>query len=186
MKNKNALIIGAGALIIVVIAVIALIFGYLANKPTAQAGSVYSDSTILSSYYNSATTTTKSLSDMYGFSLGDAESLLNDKPAWKAYSFELEVKNKSKESISVFAFEINNNGKDDIWLQTTPKENIEIISGNTQTILITVLAKGRDVSAENAMQEIKKFNVKIVYSKTPTISSDGRESIETSKTIRVK
>ncbi|HZK39781.1 MAG TPA: hypothetical protein VFD23_06480 [Clostridia bacterium] len=185
-KNKKAVLVGAAAVIVAVIVVAALIFTYVANKPTAQSGSVYDGSSVLSLYYDSTATTAKDLSDMYGLSIGDAESLLNDKPAWKAYSFEIEVKNKSKETISLLAFETKNNGKDNVWLQTAPDEKIEIIGGNTQKILLTALVKGRDISAETAMQEIKKFNIKIVYSKNPTVSEDGKESIETSKKIRVK
>ncbi|NLX92305.1 MAG: hypothetical protein GXZ02_00310 [Clostridiales bacterium] len=185
-KNKKSLLIGSAAIIIVVVVIVALIAGYIAGKPTAQAGSVYDGSSVLTSYYNSTTTTAESLSEMYGFSTGDAESLRNDKPAWKAYSFEVEVKNKSKEPISISAFDVKNNGKDNIWLQIKTAEKIDIIAGNTPTILITALVNGREITAETAMQEIKKFSIKIMYSKTPTTSPDGKESIETSKTIRVK
>lgn len=185
-KNKKPLLIGSAAIVIVVVVIVVLIAGCFAGKPTAMAGSVYDGSSVLTSYYNTATTTTQNLAEMYGFSTGDAESLRNDKPAWKAYSYEIEVKNKTKESITIAAFDVKNNGKGNIWLQIKTAEKIDIIAGNTQTILITALVNGREISAETAMQEIKKFNIKIMYSKTPTTSPDGRESIETSKTIRVK
>lgn len=189
MKRKNSLIIGAAAIAIVAIAVFALIFGYIANKPTAQAGPVFAGSTLYDSYYDPGATTSKSLSDMYGLSFAQAESLLNNKPEWKAYSFQIEVKNKSKEPMSVIAFEVKKNGKDDIWLQTAPDEKIEILAGNTNTISVTALVMqslSQEVPDETAMQRIKKFDIKIVYSKIPSTTPDGRESIETSKTIRVK
>lgn len=185
-KNRKMLLIGSTAFVIVVIAAVALIVVCVAGKPTAKAGSVYDGSSVLTSYFKDPTYTPEKLTDIYGFTAGDAESLINDKPAWKAYSLEIEVKNKTKESISIFAFDVKNNGKDNIWLQIKTDEKIDIISGNTQTILMTALVNGREIAAETAMQEIKKFNIQIKYSKTPTTSPDGRESIETSKTIRVK
>jgi hypothetical protein len=185
MNKKNMLIIASGAIVIFLIIIIVVIANALSSRPTAKAGSVYDGTSYLQAYQSSGTAL-QDLPEIYGFSQDAAESVLNNPDEWKAYKFEVAVNNKSKETITLNSYSIKKNGKNDVWVSTVAEPKVNIIGGNTETISIVVLVMGKDVTAEDAAQAIQKYSVKIVYSATPTISQDGKESIEKSKTITVK
>lgn len=185
MKNRNKLIAAAAAAAILII-IIVIISALAGNKPTAKAGSVYDASSTLATYRTNSDWALKNLTEIYGFGSADADSVINGKEEWKAYSLDVEVNNKSKDDITIYKFLVEKNGKNDVWVSTVANGEIGIVSGNKEPIGITVLVKGKDVSAEDAAKAIKKFNIKIDYSKTPTENKEGVESIENHKTINVK
>ena len=175
------------ALIVAIIAIISIICAIaIHNRPTATAGSVYPDEPSLQTYYDNQQYALKTLPVLYGFNNEQIQSVLNDKGVWKAYTLEVAVDNKSKDNITIYSFEVKNNGKNDVWISKVSNGDIGILSGNKETISISALVKGKDVSADDAAIAIKKYSIKIVYSKTPTPNSEGVDSIETHKTINVK
>ncbi len=187
MKNKNKFIIIVTALVVAIIAIISIICAIAAhNRPTATAGSVYPDAPSLQTYYNNQQYSLKTLPTLFGFTDEQANSVLNDKGLWNAYTLEIAVDNKSKDNITIYTFEVKNNGKNNVWLSTVSNGDVGIVSGNKETISISALVKGKDISADDAAKAIKKYSIKIVYSKTPTENSEGVDSIETHKTITVK
>ncbi len=184
MKNKKIILIASGVLAIVLIIAIAFIFVTISNRPTAKANSVYSGTAYLVSHRSSGTAL-QDLTDVYGFSTETAESVINRPDEWKAYKLEVEVNNKSKDSISVNAFKVKDNGKDEVWVSTVAEPRVDIIGGNTEIISIFALVRS-SITAEDAAKAIQAYKIKVVYSATPTISKDGKQSIETSKIISVK
>lgn len=185
MNEKKLFLISSGAIAVIVIILAVAISIAVGNKPAAKAGSVYDGASYLQDYRNSGTAL-QDLPKIYGFGKEAAESVLSNPDEWKAYKLEVSVKNKSKENITVNSYTVKGNGKKDVWVSTVPEPKINIIGGNTKTISIVVLVRGADVSAEDAAQAIQKYKIKIVYSATPVISTDGKESIEKSKTITVR
>lgn len=186
--NKKTLKITIVVLVpLLIIAVLTtVIAGVFGKRPSANAGSVYDGTALLEDYYKNPGTAVKKLTEHFGISSLDAESVLNEKEEWNAYSLEIEVNNKSKDAITLYTYEVKNNGKDNIWLITVATPEIEIISGNKQNISVMALVKGKDFSAEDAADAIKKYSIKIDYSKTPVKNDAGVESIERHKTIKVK
>ena len=181
---KTAIVILVPLLVIAVLATAAAkVFG---SKPSAKAGSVFDGASLLDVYYSHPGTALKDLEKDFGLSPENAESVLNAKTEWKAYSLEIEVDNKSSDDITLYAYDVKNNGKDNIWLITVADPEIAIISGNKQTVALTALVKGSDVSAQDAADAIKKYNIKIDYTKTPVKNDAGVESIERHKMISVK
>lgn len=185
MKSKNFVVIASGVAAIIIIVLAAVIYIAISNKPAAKAGSVYDGTSYLTAYRSSG----KALQDLpaaYGFGKDTAESVLNSTDEWKAYKLEVAVNNKSKDNITVNSYTVKGNGKNDVWVSTIAEPKVNIVGGNTETISIVVLVRGKDITAEDAAQAIQKYSIKIVYSATPTISTDGKESIEKSKTITVR
>ncbi len=186
--NKKAAKISI--LILVPLLIIAIlttvITGIFGRRPSAKAASVYDGTALLDVYYKNTSTAVNKLTKMFGISSLDAESVMNDREEWKAYSLEIEVDNKSKEDITLYTYDVPNNGKDNIWLITVADPEIEIISGNKLKISVMALAKGKDITAADAADAIKKYIIKIDYSKTPNKNDAGVESIERHKTIKVK
>jgi len=185
MKNKNFVIIASGVAAIVLIILAAVIFIWVSNKPAAKAGSVYDGASYLTAYRSSGTAL-QELPEIYGFGTDTAESVLKNPDEWKAYKLEVAVNNKSKDNITVNSYSVKGNGKKDVWVSTVAEPKVNIIGGNTETISIVVLVRGKDMTAEDAAQAIQKYSIKLLYSATPTISMDGKESIEKSKTITVR
>ncbi|MEI6578329.1 MAG: hypothetical protein WCN92_02565 [Eubacteriales bacterium] len=186
MKNKKAFAISASVIVIAIAATIAVFFVIAAGRPTAIGGSVYKDSLLLQSFYDYPQSISRILPTTYGLTDEQSKSVLNDKGEWNAYTLDVAVNNKSKDNITLYTFEVKNNGKNDVWISKVANNSAGIVSGNIETISISVLVKGKDVSAETAAAAIKKYSIKIGYSKTPTKNSQGVESIEKHKIINVK
>lgn len=183
-KHKIPLLIGAvGVVLLALVITIAALTG---NKPVAARGAVFPDNFTLETFRGNAyEDPVQTLKNNYGLTEEQANSLMNDEDEWHAYTLEINVENKTKDGITVYALDVRRNGRNNVWLSTDTGEP-KIGRDNTSTLYVSAIVKGKDIAADTAADRIKGYSIKLEYSITPTTNRDGVESVETRKEIKVK
>jgi hypothetical protein len=183
-KHKILILIGAiGVVLLALVISIAVLTG---NKPVASRASVFPDNFTLETFRGNAyEDPVQTLKSTYGLTEEQASSLINDEDDWHAYTLEINVENKTKDGITVYALDVRRNGRNNVWLSTDTGEP-KIGRDNATTLYVSAIVKGKDVPADTAANRIKGYSIKLEYSVTPTTNRDGVESVETRKEIKVK
>ena len=97
---------------------------------------------------------------------------------WLTYEQLITIYNDSSESITVYGFEVENNGKNGVYLSTSAGGELSIAPGGHGPATFSVFCDNGDLSTDEAKELAEKFDVKVIYSKTPTEYDDGTESVE--------
>lgn len=106
---------------------------------------------------------------------------------WLAYEQIIILKNAGDEDLTIYGFEVKNNGKNGIYISTNLGGELGIAAGALEpaTASFSVLCSDGELSSEEVMELANKMEVSVVYSKTPTEYNDGTESVEETKTAPV-
>lgn len=106
---------------------------------------------------------------------------------WLAYEQIIILKNAGDEDLTIYGFEVKNNGKNGIYISTNLGGELGIAAGALEpaTASFSVLCSNGELSSEEVMELANKMEVSVVYSKTPTEYNDGTESVEETKTAPV-
>ena len=97
---------------------------------------------------------------------------------WLVYSQSHTIYNNSADSITVYGFDVNNNGKNGVYLSTSTGGELSIAPGGYGPATISVFCDNGDLSTDEAKELVSKFDVKVLYTKTPAEFDDGTESVE--------
>lgn len=116
-----------------------------------------------------------------------ANSFFEHPEDWLAYEQIIEISNKSEENITVYGFEVKDNGKNGVYISTDLGSELGIAAGTSSPVSasFSVLCNNNDLSNDEVKALADKMEVKIIYSKTPTEYEDGSESVEESKTAPI-
>jgi len=117
----------------------------------------------------------KILGSMYGFTGKEVESVLNDIDSWTAFVLEVDVENKTGGPVTVYSYEIPDNGKDKIWICTVSDGEIGIPDGTAEKVYITVLVNDKNTGEKQIEETIKGYGIRLVYSPSPEIDAQGNE-----------
>lgn len=106
---------------------------------------------------------------------------------WLAYEQIIVLKNISDENLTIYGFEVKDNGKNGIYISTNLGGELGIASGALEpaTASFSVLCSDGELSSEEVKALADKMEVSVIYSKTPTEYNDGTESVEETKTAPV-
>lgn len=106
---------------------------------------------------------------------------------WLAYEQIIVLKNVSDENLTIYGFEVKNNGKNGIYISTNLGGELGIASGALEpaTASFSVLCSDGELSSEEVKALTDKMEVSVIYSKTPTEYNDGTESVEETKTAPI-
>lgn len=106
---------------------------------------------------------------------------------WLAYEQIIILKNAGDEDLTIYGFEVKNNGKNGIYISTNLGGELGIAAGALEpaTASFSVLCSNGELSSEEVMELANKMEVSVIYSKTPTEYNDGTESVEETKTAPV-
>ncbi len=97
---------------------------------------------------------------------------------WLVYGQSITVFNDTAESIRVYGFEIENNGKNGVYISTSTGGELDIAPGGNGPASFSVFCENGDLTTDEAEELVSNFKIKVLYSKTPTEFDDGTESVE--------
>lgn len=122
------------------------------------------------------------------YAMGDATAaeFYEAPEEWLAYEQIIEISNNSEESITVYGFEVENNGKNGVYVNTNLGTELGISPTGVAPASFSVLFSNGDLSTDEAKALVDELKIKVVYSKTPAEYDDGSESVEETKTALIE
>ena len=104
---------------------------------------------------------------------------------WLAFDQIITLKNQSDKDLTVYGFEVKDNGKDGFYVCTKVGGEIGMVPGASGTSSFTILCENGELSVDEAKAAIDKMEIKAIYSRTPEEFDDGTESTEETKTVEI-
>lgn len=116
-----------------------------------------------------------------------ANSFYESPEEWLAYEQILELDSNSENDLTIYGFEVKDNGKNGIYISTNLGVELGIAAGASEpaSASFSVLCSNGELSSEDVKALADKMEVSVIYSKTPTEYADGSESVEEKKTAPV-
>lgn len=190
MKNKKMIII-----IVAAVAAAALLVGAgvligmnIGEKPEVTEGTVYAERGDFIEDYNFLARLaqhperyTDTLSEAYEMDVKTVESFYECPENWLLYQQNISIHNESNETITVYGYEVKKNGKNGVYISTKSGGELTIAPGETGADALTALCDNTDISTDEAKALVDDFEIKVIYTKTPTENDDGTESVEETK-----
>lgn len=186
MKKKKLAIIIAAVIAFVAIAAAAGIGTYfiMENKNNDDSGvtavteDFVEDTLLLERVAQHPERYTENLINEYEMSEKKAQEFYECPEEWLVYGQSLTIYNNTAENITVYGFEVENNGKNGVYLSTSTGGELAIAPGGHGPATFSVFCENGDLSTDEAEELVSNFKVKILYTKTPTEFDDGTESVE--------
>lgn len=189
MKNKKIIITVAAVIAFVAIAAGAgILASHIANNSNndetvvAITEDFNEDTLLLERLAMHPERYTENLINEYKMSEEKANSFYDCPEEWLLYSQSITIFNNTADNITVYGFEVENNGKNGVFLSTSTGGELAIAPGGNGPASISALCDNGDLTTDEAKELVSKFKIKIIYSKTPTEFEDGTESVEETKT----
>lgn len=126
------------------------------------------------------------LANEYAMGEAKAAEFYESPEEWLSCEQIIEITNNSTESITVYGFEVENNGKNGIYVNTDIGGELGISPGGTGPASFSILYENGDLSTDEAKALLDELDIKIVFSKTPAEYDDGSASVEETKTAAVE
>lgn len=122
-----------------------------------------------------------SMSQLYTMPEEMVDNFFEAPENWLAYEYMINLKNTGDEPISIYKFEIDGNGKNNVYLANQFGGELGLAAGAEYTISISVLCSDGDLSTDEVKAAVDKTDISVVYSKQPIENDDGTESVEETK-----
>ncbi|MBQ2903261.1 MAG: hypothetical protein IJE48_02575 [Clostridia bacterium] len=126
------------------------------------------------------------LANEYGMGEALAAQFYEAPEEWLAYEQIIEVTNNSEEGITIYGFEVKDNGENGVFVNTNLGADLGISPGGTGPASFSVLFSDGELSTEKAKALLDEMEIKVVYSRTPAEYDDGSESVEATKTAVIE
>lgn len=127
-----------------------------------------------------------SLVNDYAMGEAMADKFYESPEEWLACEQIIEITNNSTESITVYGFEVENNGKNGIYVNSNIGGELGISPSGTGPASFSILYENGDLSTDEAKALLDEINIKVLYTKTPVEYDDGSESVEETKTATIE
>lgn len=124
---------------------------------------------------------TENLINEYEMSEKKAQEFYECPEEWLVYGQSLTIYNDTADSITVYGFEVENNGKNGVYISTSTGGELAIAPGGYGPATFSVFCENGDLSTDEAEALVSEFKIKVLYTKTPTEFDDGTESVEETK-----
>ena len=121
----------------------------------------------------------------YGMSEETVEEFYNAPEEWLYFDQILRIDNLSEESITVYSFEVPDNGKNGVYVSTKLGGDLGVAPGGYGPAVMSVFCSNGELSTEEVADILGKMEINIVYTKTPVEYDDGTESVEETKIAAV-
>ncbi len=126
------------------------------------------------------------LANEYAMGEAKAAEFYQAPEEWLAFEQIIEITNLSNESITVYGFEVENNGQNGIYVNSNIGGELGISPNGTGPASFSVLFENGDLSTDEAKDLLDEMNIKVVYTKSPVEYDDGTESVEETKTAAIE
>ena len=131
---------------------------------------------------------TKVLENQYHLGAEKTAEFYEYPEEWLTYTEFLTVTNPTDETITVFALDVSDNGKDGVYICTSLEGDIEIEPGNTAPVYFNILCDNGDLSTDEAKALVGSMDIKIAYrdetliNEDPALSYVGHKTVDINKT----
>lgn len=123
----------------------------------------------------------RALAEEYQMGTDGAYGFFENPEEWLVYDQTIVIKNDSDHDITVYGFEIKDNGKNGIYISSSSAGEIGISPGGSATTVFSILCSDIDVTTDEAKALVDEMDVSVVFAKTPEEYDDGTESVEETK-----
>lgn len=100
---------------------------------------------------------------------------------WVSYEQTIVLYNIGENDLTVYGFDIKDNGKNGVYVSTVLGGELGIPVGGHGTAIISVLCDDGDKSVEEVKAIVDKMEISAVYTKSPVEYDDGTVSVEETK-----
>ena len=128
----------------------------------------------------------KSLVNEYQMGEETAAKFFEAPSEWLAFDQMINIKNTGDTNITVYGFEVKDNGKDGVYIGTSLGGALSIAPGATVPTSFSILSSQILMSDDEIHALVDKMEISIVYSETPEEYDDGTESVEETKTAPIE
>lgn len=122
-----------------------------------------------------------SMGALYGLTAEEVESFFAAPENWLAYEYIIDIENTGETPVDVYGFEIEGNGKNDVYLSKQFSGELGLPEGTQHSISISVLCSNGDATTDEVLSAVEDMKISVIYSKQPTEADDGTESVEETK-----
>ncbi len=127
----------------------------------------------------------RALAEEYQMGTEGAEKFFENPEEWLAYEQIIEIKNNSDHDVTVYGYEIKDNGKNGIYISTSAGGELGIPPGGTASTAFSILCSDIEVSTDEAKALVEEMDINIVFTKSPEEYENGTESVEETKTAAI-
>ncbi len=117
----------------------------------------------------------------YGMTEEKVEELFAAPENWLTYEQIISIENVGDTSYTIYGFEVENNGKNGIYINTSAGGEIGIAPGGSAATSFSVLCSDIELSTEEVKALVDEMNISVVYTNTPDEFADGSSSVEETK-----
>ncbi len=125
------------------------------------------------------------LVEYYGLTEEKAEEFYAAPENWLTFEQIIVIKNAGDTHHTVYGYEVKDNGKNGIYINTSSGGELGIAPGSTATTSFSVLCSDIELSSDEVKALVDEMEISVVYTNTPTEFADGSESVEETKTAAI-
>lgn len=125
------------------------------------------------------------LAENYGLGTEKAEEFYAAPENWLTYEQIIVIENIGDKNYTVYGYEVKDNGKNGIYINTSSGGEIGIAPGSSATTSFSVLCSDIELSADEVKELVDKMDISVVYTNAPDEYADGSMSVEETKTASV-
>ena len=126
------------------------------------------------------------LANEYGMGEALAAEFYAAPEEWLAYEQIVEITNNTQDTLTVYGFEVKDNGKNGVYVNTNLGGDLGISPSGTGPASFSILFSNGELSTEEAKALLDEMEIKVIYTKTPAEYDDGSESVEETKTAVIE
>ncbi len=117
----------------------------------------------------------------YGLTEEKVEEFYAAPENWLTFEQIIVIENVGDTSCTIYGFEVENNGKNGIYINTSSGGEIGIAPGGSATTSFSVLCSDIELSSDEVKALVDEMNISVVYTNTPDEYADGSVSVEETK-----
>ncbi|MBQ7121174.1 MAG: hypothetical protein IJO03_02810 [Clostridia bacterium] len=191
-KNKISLIVAGVVAFVAIAAAAGIGASFLFNDKEEKSGvsavavDFVEDTFLLERTAQHPERYTENLINEYEMSEKKAQEFYECPEEWLVYGQSLTVYNNSADSIRVYGFEVDNNGKGGVYISTSTGGELDIAPGGYGPASFSVFCENGDLSTDEAKELVSDFKIKVLYTKTPAEFDDGTESVEETQKVALE
>lgn len=125
------------------------------------------------------------LVENYGLTKEKVEEFYAAPENWLTFEQIVVIENVGDTSYTVYGYEVKDNGKNGIYINTSSGGEIGIAPGGSATTSFSVLCSDIELSSDEVKALVDEMEVSVVYTNTPDEYADGSISVEETKTATI-